>query len=67
MTSAGTQVANRDLWSSLDWMVEWVAKDGAQVLFWWIPRRWNEADKYAKEAAVSVLLGKEFATLLTDV
>ncbi|KAM6494650.1 ribonuclease H-like protein [Amanita muscaria] len=50
-TSAGTQVANKDLWVSLDEKIESLAQGGAQVLFWWIPRRWNEADKYAKEAA----------------
>ncbi|KAM6494651.1 Ribonuclease H-like domain containing protein [Amanita muscaria] len=54
-TSAGTPVANKDLWVSLNNMIEFVANDGAQVLFWWIPRRWNEADKYAKEAARDIL------------
>jgi len=51
-TACGTDVLNKDLWEVLDDRVHRVANQGAQVLFWLIPREWNEADKYAKQAAV---------------
>jgi ribonuclease HI len=52
-TTRGTDVANKDLWEVLDKSVHRLANKGVQVLFWRIPRELNEADKYAKQAAVS--------------
>ena len=52
-TTVGTDVKNKDLWEALDFVIHSLAKVGVQVLFWRIPREWNEADKYAKEATVS--------------
>ena len=54
-TAIGTNVRNKDLWEALDFTIHSLAKGGVQVLFWRIPREWNEADKYAKEATVSIL------------
>lgn len=53
-TARNTNVLNRDLWEALDDKIHDLANQGMQVLFWRIPREWNEADKYAKEAAVSI-------------
>ena len=50
-TARGTDVVNKDLWEALDEMIQSLAQGGVQVLFW---RELNEADQYAKQAAVSV-------------
>jgi len=55
-TARGTNVLNKDLWEVLDAEIHRLAKQGVQVLFWRLPREWNEADKYAKQAAVSFSL-----------
>jgi len=54
-TAGGTEVRNKDLWEDLDSQVRRLAEVRVQVLFWRIPWELNEADKYAKEAAVSML------------
>lgn len=43
---------NRDLWEALFDKLRELEAIGCLVQFWAIPRAWNEADKYAKEAAV---------------
>ena len=53
-TAGGTEVKNKDLWEDLDSQVRRLAEVGVQVLFWRIPRELNDADKCAKEAAVSI-------------
>jgi ribonuclease HI len=53
-TARGTDVINKDLWEALDEEIQSLAKAGVQVLFWRIPRELNEADQYAKQAAVSI-------------
>ncbi|KAF6746030.1 ribonuclease H-like domain-containing protein [Ephemerocybe angulata] len=50
-TSSGTQVKNKDLWVALYAKIREVEEYNCHVQFWLIPRAWNEADKYAKEAA----------------
>lgn len=50
--SDGSNVRNRDLWEALVAKLRDLEKVGTLAQFWWIPRNWNEADKYAKEAAV---------------
>lgn len=51
-TSAGKPVKNKDLWLALLDQLKKRDKDGVLVQFWHIPREWNEADPYAKNAAV---------------
>ena len=53
-TTRGTDVLNRDLWKVLDDQIHSLAREGVQVWFWRIPREWNEADKYARQAVVSI-------------
>ena len=55
MTTAGKPVANQDLWKKLEAKLREMEKSGMLVLFWKIPREWNEADKYAKAGAVIIL------------
>jgi len=50
-TSAGTPVANADLWKELLERLRVLEGRGCHVQFWQIPREWNEADEYAKKAA----------------
>ena len=64
-TTRGTDVLNKDLWEVLDGQIHSLAKQGTQVWFWRIPREWNEADKYAKEAAVSFPCCRPDMTFLT--
>lgn len=52
-TSNGAPVKNRELWEAILAKLRKCERDGCHVQFWLIPRAWNEADKYAKEAAVS--------------
>jgi ribonuclease HI len=49
----GSPVENRDLWEALIDEFRELEKEGTLAQFWLIPREWNEADEYAKEAAVS--------------
>jgi ribonuclease HI len=51
--SLGRPVANRDLWEMLLAKLRVMESRGVLVQFWQIPREWNEADAYAKQAAVS--------------
>ena len=53
-TARGTDVANKDLWEVLDEKIQSLAKVGVQVLFWRVSRELNEADQYAKQAAVRI-------------
>lgn len=59
-TARGEEVKNRDLWEALRTELRRVERDGLLVQFWRIPREYNEADAYAKDAtvggAVSVML-----------
>lgn len=50
----GTNILNVDLWNELDFNVRHQLIYGTQVYFWNIPRKYNLADKYAKQAVVSV-------------
>jgi len=49
----GRPVANSDLWRVLDSKFRRLLKSQIQVLFWKIPRDYNLADKYARQAVVS--------------
>ena len=51
-TARGSEVANKDMWQTLERAVQKVASRGTQVLFWQIPRASNEAYRYVQEAAV---------------
>lgn len=51
ITSAGTPVANKDLWELLLAKLETLDDHGVMVQFWQIPRELNEADSLAKEGA----------------
>lgn len=54
-TSAGTPVANRDLWEVLKREIDSAENVGVKTLFWRIPREFNErADRLAKAGADSV-------------
>ncbi|EJD46381.1 ribonuclease H-like protein [Auricularia subglabra TFB-10046 SS5] len=51
-TAGGTPVKNRDLWEALRHEMQLCDAAELQLLFWRIPRAWNQrADKLAKEAA----------------
>ncbi|KAJ3504719.1 hypothetical protein NMY22_g17833 [Coprinellus aureogranulatus] len=50
-TSSGGPVKNRDLWEAILEKLRDLESQGCHIQFWLIPRAWNEADKYAKEAA----------------
>ncbi|RPA73917.1 ribonuclease H-like protein [Ascobolus immersus RN42] len=50
-TSGGRDVANRDLWELLLLRLKVAEEKGICVQFWHIPREWNEAEAFAKEAA----------------
>ncbi|KAF8347955.1 ribonuclease H-like protein [Amanita rubescens] len=52
-TARGADVTNKDMWQRLESAIQKVANSGTQVLFWQVPRAWNEANKYAQEAAGS--------------
>ncbi|RXW16102.1 hypothetical protein EST38_g9743 [Candolleomyces aberdarensis] len=52
-TSTGAAVKNRVLWEALLAKLREFEQNGCHVQFWLIPRAWNEADKYAKEAAAT--------------
>ena len=52
-TAKSADVLNKDLWEELDWRIHKLAREGVHVWFWRIPREWNEADVYARQAAVS--------------
>jgi ribonuclease HI len=56
MTSAGKPVVNQDLWKKVEEKLRQMERGGMLVLFWKIPREWNEADEYAKAGAVIILL-----------
>ncbi|KAJ3510172.1 hypothetical protein NMY22_g16049 [Coprinellus aureogranulatus] len=47
----GSSVKNRDLWEALLAKLRDLESVGTLAQFWWIPKTWNEADKYAEEAA----------------
>ncbi|KAH6897591.1 RNase H domain protein [Coprinopsis sp. MPI-PUGE-AT-0042] len=49
--SDGKPAANRDLWEAILARIKTMEEQGCLVQFWLIPRKWNEADCYAKEAA----------------
>jgi len=53
-TSSG-DVKNKDLWQALLDELRKQESRGVLVQFWKIPRGWNEADPYAKQATVSIL------------
>ena len=53
-TTAGSPVANQDLWKKLEGKLREMEKRGLLVQFWKIPREWNEADEYAKAGAVII-------------
>ena len=49
MTSAKKPVANQEIWKKLDKLVADVEREGINVSFWWVPRRYNEeADRLAE-------------------
>ncbi|TGZ82516.1 ribonuclease H-like protein [Ascodesmis nigricans] len=52
-TSAGKVVKNKDLWEELVSAVTDLKEEHTDVQFWQIPRALNEADQFAKEAALS--------------
>ena len=58
VTSAGKPVVNQDLWKMLEAKLREMEKSGMLVLFWKIPRQWNEADEYAKAGAVIIFFFK---------
>ncbi|KAK4539591.1 hypothetical protein LTR36_010527 [Oleoguttula mirabilis] len=63
-TSAGKAIKNKDLWECLLAEVNKFAQQGMEVVFWRIPREWNdEADAAAKEAARTLEPKAEFVTL----
>ncbi|KAF8243742.1 ribonuclease H-like protein [Wilcoxina mikolae CBS 423.85] len=50
VTSLGGKVVNQDLWKMLEEKMRELEVYGTQVMFWKIPREWNEADALAKAA-----------------
>jgi ribonuclease HI len=56
VTSQGREVANKDLWELLEIRMRELEEYGTQVMFWKIPRAWNEADVLAKAATVRIRL-----------
>ncbi|KAI5364024.1 Putative ribonuclease H domain-containing protein [Septoria linicola] len=54
-SAAKNVVANRDLWEELDSAVREVELRGTEVLFWWVPRKYNnEADFWANQGYTEV-------------
>ncbi|KAF8441898.1 ribonuclease H-like domain-containing protein [Kalaharituber pfeilii] len=62
MTAEGRPVANKDLWEELLEKVRELEEGGCHVQFWQIPREWNEADKYAKEATSVSMQDRDLTT-----
>jgi hypothetical protein len=50
-TAKGTDIINKDLWVTLERGIRSSTMRGVEVLFWRIPREWNE---FEKQAAVSI-------------
>jgi ribonuclease HI len=62
--SRGAIVNNKDLWEMLLKNLRHQETMGVLVQFWQIPRGWNEAKAYAKQAALSIFLLVVLAALL---